>query len=243
MSESVLSDAEKSGLLEKEDMVEYTRKLTDKEIEYNESVTDSDDKISYSPSVIWATDFAEGGEHKGTFVYALYNTVNPTESTIPSDEEETEETEGSGCGEVDPSTFWLSLSSILLGVALLAAIVMLVVKAVRRKKRSKKNTAKTQYKITSRNKTNAEIKAKNEKAAREKAAKEAGSAAENAEEKSETTAEAEEEYTYGDVLEDFSDDTEDTVEEIDDPRIEENETVNEAIEPETAAPSEEDKKE
>ena len=243
VSESVLSDAEKSGLLEKEDMVEYTRKLTDKEIEYNESVTDSDDKISYSPSVIWATDFAEGGEHKGTFVYALYNTVNPTESTIPSDEEETEETEGSGCGEVDPSTFWLSLSSILLGVALLAAIVMLVVKAVRRKKRSKKNTAKTQYKITSRNKTNAEIKAKNEKAAREKAAKEAGSAAENAEEKSETTAEAEEEYTYGDVLEDFSDDTEDTVEEIDDPRIEENETVNEAIEPETAAPSEEDKKE
>ncbi|PWM75247.1 MAG: hypothetical protein DBX59_02120 [Bacillota bacterium] len=233
-----LTTAESSGLISESDMVEYTRKLTDKEIEYNETVTDEDDKFSYQPSVIWASDFAKyGGENKGTFVYAVYNTVNPTESTIPSDEEEDTDG-GSGCQEVDASTFWLSFSSILLGVALLAAIVMLVVKSVRRRKNSKKNTAKTQYKITSRNKTNADVKAKNEKAAREKAAKETETA-DDAEEVNEQP--AEEEYTYGDVLEDFSDDT---VEEIDESIIEENEAVEESLDEAQPAPSsEEDKKE
>ena len=229
VSESVLTDAEKIGRISKSDMTYYTRKLTEKEIAYNETVTDSNDKISYSSGVIWASDFAAyGGENKGTFVYALYNTVNPTESTLPSDEDESGETGGSGCQEVDASTFWLSLSSILLGVALLAAIVMLVVKSLRRRKRSGKHKTKTQYKISSRNKTNAAVKAKNEKAAREKAAQEAEQTSETQENEDGKTEEtpAEEEYTYGDVLEDFSDDT---VEEIDDTLIDENEAIEESV--------------
>lgn len=237
---TVLSEALQNDVIEDEYQLYYTRPLTDKEIEYNDTVTDDDDKISYSAGVVWADNFLKYGdsadERKGTFVYAIYNTVNPVESTIPSDDDTTDDgNTSSGCQDYDASTFWLSLSSLLLGVALLAAIVMVIVKSVRRRRKARKSTAKTQYKITSRNKTNAEVKAKNERIAREKATAAAG-AADDEDDLSETEnaneEPAEEEYTYGDVLEDFSD-NDDTVEEIDDP------LESEEVPVEPAAPAEE----
>lgn len=217
---NVLSSALENATIEEDYQIKYTRPLTDKEKEYNDGVTNADDKISYSAGVVWADNFLKYGsdatEQKGTFVYAIYNTVNPVASTIPSDDDSSDTTDqGAGCQSVDHSTFWLSLSSLLLGVALLAAIIMLIVKAVRRRKKARKSDAKTQYKITSRNKTNAEVKARNEKAARDKIASEAE---EDVQPQEDAAEQPKEEYTYGDVLEDFSDDT---TEEIADPDADE----------------------
>ena len=215
---SVLSDAVKNVVIEESDKVYYTRPLTEKEIEYNKEQANEDDKISYSAGVVWASNLnADGSWSRNTdnvFVYAIYNTINPVESTLTTDGETTDTDTGAGCANVDHSTFWLSLSSILLGVALLVAIVMLIVKAAIRRKRSRKSDAKAQYKITSRNKTNAAVRAKKEQAAKAPALE-----TENSEEPEEKAEEEKEEYTYGEVLEDFGDDEpeNDTVEEIDEP--------------------------
>lgn len=220
---TVLSDAVKNVVIEESDKVYYTRPLTEKEIEYNAEQTDDDDKISYSAGVVWATNLnADGSFDRNTdeiFVYAVYNTINPVESTLTTDDDESDSSSGSGCANIDHSTFWLSLSSLLLGIALLVAIVMLIVKAVIRRRKARKSDAKAQYKITSRNKTNAAVRAKKEQAAKAPVKEELD---EVPEEKPE---EEKEEYTYGEVLEDFGDDEpeNDTVEEIDEPEtIEEN---------------------
>ena len=84
-------------------------------------------------------------------IYAVYNTIDPV-ITDPydneTDEEEGEETET----KVDPAAFWLSLSSIILGVALLVAIIMLFVKNIRRRRKANASDAKSHFKVVSRTK-------------------------------------------------------------------------------------------
>lgn len=233
---TVLDDAVKNVLIDESDKVYYTRPLTEDEIEYNKDQKDDDDKISYKPGVVWASNLDEngGGWKEEAFVYAIYNTIDPVESTLPSDDETDDGSTGTGCADIDHSTFWLSLSSLLLGIALLAAIVMLIVKSVMKRRKARKSDAKAQYKITSRNKTNAAVRAKKEQAAKETPVYEPDA------DEAEPEAEEKEEYTYGDVLEDFGDeeesaDKDDTVEEIDEP-----ETIEENVEIKT---DDEDKKE
>jgi flagellar biosynthesis/type III secretory pathway M-ring protein FliF/YscJ len=83
-------------------------------------------------------------------VYAVFNTIDPVEvDPYANAEEETEEE--SGCtAKTDPSSFWLSFSSILLGVALVFAILMLVVKNIRRRRKANASDAKSHFKVTSR---------------------------------------------------------------------------------------------
>lgn len=131
-----LYDAMKINLTE---LVAYERPLTATEKNFNKEYPDS--AVSYSPTYVWAKN--------DTMLYAIYNTVDAVESN-PYDEIEDED-DGAGCAaETDPSTFWLSFSSILLGVVLVLAIIALLAKTLRRKHLANKNDAKTQYKVKSR---------------------------------------------------------------------------------------------
>ena len=119
--------------------VQYLRPLTKTEEKFNKEYPD--DAVSYSASYVWAKT--------PTVIYAVYNTLE-VEETNPYDSIEDEEEE-TGCkAKTDPSTFWLSLSSILLGVVLALAIIALIVKALRRKHIANKNDAKSLYKVKSR---------------------------------------------------------------------------------------------
>lgn len=118
----------------------YVRELTSTEKAFNKEYPDQ--AVSYGATFVWAkTD---------DICYAIYNTLDPVETdpyeSISDDEEET-----SGCAaETDPSTFWLSFSSILLGVVLVLAILALILKTVHRRRVANKNDAKSQYKVKSR---------------------------------------------------------------------------------------------
>ncbi len=118
----------------------YSRPLTDTEKQFNKEY--SDKAISYAHKIVWAKN--------SDTVYAIFNTLD-VEAVNPYDslEEETTEEEGSGCAaETDPSTFWLSFSSILLTVVLLLAIIALFIKKFRRKNKS--SDAKSHYTVKSR---------------------------------------------------------------------------------------------
>ena len=64
----------------------------------------------------------------------------------PVEEETTTET----IAQADPAAFWLSLSTILLGVALALAIVMLFIKNIRNRRKANKSDAKSHYTVKSR---------------------------------------------------------------------------------------------
>ena len=117
----------------------YQRPLSDTEIEFNAEYPDQ--AVSYSPNYVWAKT--------PTMIYAVYNTidevpVDPYESI--EDEEETKNCNN----DVDPATFWMSFSTILLIVALVLAMVMLIVKKIVRKRKANASDAKSHYKVTSR---------------------------------------------------------------------------------------------
>ena len=132
------------GLSIKDSAKTYTRKLTDVEKQFNNEQSDSATKISYNPSYVWAKD--------ATNIYAIFNTIDPV-VVDPYESETEEEGESSGCvAETDPSTFWLSFSSILLGVVLVLAIIMLIAKNVRRRRKANASDAKSHYTIVSRTK-------------------------------------------------------------------------------------------
>ncbi len=132
----------------------YKRELDSTEIEYNKTHT-GDEAISYDAKYIWAKN--------STIVYAIYNTIEPVAVDPNTTETEDEET-SSGCStSSDPSSFWLSFSSILLAAVLLLAIVMLFIKKFRRNSKSKQSEGKSYYKVTSRastHKANKETKNK-----------------------------------------------------------------------------------
>ncbi len=137
-SSSVLYLAKKSDSSISNNYLLYKRVLTDEEVEFNKE--NPDNKVSYNATIIWAEN--------STTKYAIFNTIEPV-IVSPSVEEETEETEGCGVN-ADPSTFWLSLSSILLAICLIIAIIMLFVKTLRGKKKANKSDAKSHFKVTSR---------------------------------------------------------------------------------------------
>ncbi len=136
----------------------YLRQLDDTEKKYNkENANDASKLISYTPNYIWVKT--------ADTCYAVYNTVDPV-AVNPYNKVEDEESSGSGCAaQSDPSTFWLSFSSILLAVVLVLAIVMLIVKNVRRKRKANKNDAKSHFNVNSRysNKNKAKTKKNSEK--------------------------------------------------------------------------------
>ena len=132
---------------ENAELIAYTRELTETEKSFNNDYPT--EKVSYEPTYIWASN--------DTTVYAVFNTVNAVESN-PYDAKTEEET-GSGCAaSSDPSTFWLSFSSILLAVVLVLAVIALVVKRVMARRKVNKRDAKSQYKVKSRSETQKEIR-------------------------------------------------------------------------------------
>ncbi len=188
---------------DKSELIAYQRELTDLEVKFNNEYPDQ--AVSYLPTYVWAKN--------DTFIYAVYNTLETTE-TDPYDSitDDTDEDLDSGCtAKSDPSTFWLSFSSILLAVILILAIIALFVKNYRRKHRVSKNDAKSHYKVTSRTrvaKKNDEEPEQDETEDKSKTVEEAVSQPELQSEQKETTeaeTEAEpeqqnlDEYVYGDV--------------------------------------------
>ncbi len=189
-------------------LLTYTRELTDLEKKYNSEHSSADD-VKYNPNYVWAKN--------DTMIYAIYNTINPVE-VDPYDKETSDDTAVSdGCtAETDPSTFWLSFSSILLAVALVVAIIMLLIKNIRRRRKANASDAKSHYTITSRTKSKKpakkakkteeiadEVEEVEEEQADEEAVEETEVAEEVIEETSDETEDKKEEtldsYVYGDV--------------------------------------------
>ena len=110
-----------------------------------------------------------------------------------------QEEESAGCSTgADPSTFWLSFSSILLAAVIVLALIALIVKNVIRKHNSAKSDVAIQYKVKSRAETHKAIRKAQEKKAEKEAAEndevapdQADENAEDAEPVNETEAESE----------------------------------------------------
>ena len=122
----------------------HTQELTAKEVEFNAEYPDQ--AISYTAKYVWVKS--------NNFVYAVYNTIDPTVTdpyaSIESEETE-EETEDTGCtAKFDPATFWLQFSTILLAVVLALAVLLLIIKTIR-KNHKKSVKVKSRYTVRSRN--------------------------------------------------------------------------------------------
>lgn len=209
LSGNPLAEATRSAF-EDGDLITYTRPLNDNEEKFNKEYPES--AVTYSENYVWAVN--------DNMVYAIYNTLDPLDNNPYDDIEDDTTDEGSGCNATsDPSTFWLSFSSILLAAVLIAAIIALIVKRVRRKAKARRSDAKSHYKVKSRiqiSKDNKKVNAK--KKAEEQAENDNGdnqpaeedtsvgaTETENAE-SAETPAENRDldEYVYGEV-QDFGD--------------------------------------
>ena len=114
----------------------YVRELTDLEISFNKKYADQ--AIEYTPTYVWAQN--------EKLIYASYATIevedyDPFDSIV--------EEEGSGCtAETDPSTFWLSFSSILLAVVLILAIIIVFIKQIRRRRKYYSHDKRENFKIS-----------------------------------------------------------------------------------------------
>lgn len=129
-------------IIDSNSLIAYQRELTEREIEYNNDTTKKGDNVVYYPKYIWAqTD---------NLIYAIYNTINPTPVDPYNNEPIDTETKDESLINTDPATFWLSFSSIVLGVVLILAIVMLFVKNIRRRKKANASDAKSHYTVKSR---------------------------------------------------------------------------------------------
>ena len=138
------------------DLIAYTRELTDTEKSFNEEYPNN--TVSYSPKYVWANN--------DTTVYGVFNTINPVESN-PYDSIEKDE-DGSGCARTsDPSTFWLSFSSIVLAIVLILAIAALFIKRFRLRRKANRSDAKAQYKVKSRTESQKAINRIKERKAKE----------------------------------------------------------------------------
>lgn len=125
-------------------LIAYQRELNEDEIEYNKQYPDS--AISYQPNYVWASN--------SKFILASLNSIDPVYNNPFDDIEDSTDEAGSGCtAETDPSTFWLSFSSILLGVVLILAIIALFIKNIRRRRSYNAADDKGNFKIQSKAKT------------------------------------------------------------------------------------------
>ncbi len=130
----------------------YQRELTDTEKQFNADYPDK--AISYNANYVWAKN--------DTTVYAIYNTIDPIVSdpyaNIPTEDD------GNGCAATsNPSTFWLSFSSIVIASALVLAVIALIVKTIVRKRKANASDAKSHFTVTSRIKTKKDAEKKVEK--------------------------------------------------------------------------------
>lgn len=166
------------------ELLTYTRELSATEIKFNDEYRSDKDveQVKYSENYVWAKN--------STMIYAVYNTLDPVETdpyaNIPEDDNTSE-----GCvAETDPSTFWLSFSSILLGVALVIAIIMLFIKNIRRRRKANASDAKSHFTVTSRTKIKKDAENMKKAAAKkEKAVEEVKEETEEVEELDETVEE------------------------------------------------------
>lgn len=215
--------------------ITFKRELTDKEIAYNDENPDT--PITVTEKYVWLTN--KDADGTTTFVYAIYNSIDP-KITIPTVTEEVEDEttdatveEGKGC-KAQGGAFWLQFANILLATLLILIVLFIVVKHFR-KKFKKTQKVKSHYNVSSRNKVLNETKKaeKIEKSinkANEEPATETEEVVEdvveevnNEEPATETEEVAEEtEYTYGEVLEDFGDDVVVDGQEIELPKDDEN---------------------
>ncbi len=182
-----------------DELLIHKRDLTKTEIKFNGEQEDASKLVSYQAKYVWAKN--------DTMIYGVYNTIDPVENDPYANQtEEDTEDEKTGCtAETDPATFWLSFSSILLGVALVLALVMLIVKNTVRRRKANASDAKSHYKVTSRTKqkpkTTAQVKVKEEPADEEveEIAEEEPVVEEEVSEETESGEQTLDEYVYGDV--------------------------------------------
>ncbi len=118
----------------------YKPVLTEREKEYNKKYPES--AVSYAANYIWA--------ETNKMIYAAYNLQDP----IVNDPFESVDTDDSTSSDtnsnINSGNLWLSLSSIILGVSLLGAIIALIVKNVRRRRIANASDAKVHYDVRSR---------------------------------------------------------------------------------------------
>ena len=145
VSGNPLYELTKNGFEETDTLVTYKRELTELEKKFNKEYPSQ--KVSYDTKYVWAKT--------SNFLYAIYNNIDVKENNpYDSITEETKESCNSGCtATTDPSTFWLSFSSIVLGAILFLAILALIIKNILRKNKANASDAKSHYKVTSRIKT------------------------------------------------------------------------------------------
>jgi hypothetical protein len=200
------------------ELLAFRRNLTEDEVNFNAEYPDQ--AVEYFTTYVWAKNSLS--------VYADYSTLDDTKViTNPYDSIKEEET-ASGCAAAtDPSTFWLSFSTIILIVALVLAFIALIAKNVIRKRKANASDAKSHYKVTSRIKKKPEVKedVKVEENVDTKEETEEVETAETTEttktveteevsndtedttestKTTETTVEETDGYVYGDVIEDFT---------------------------------------
>ncbi len=196
------------GSISKGDVITYklhTRELSELEEQFNEDYPD--EKIEYRQNYIWLTT--------KSIIYSSFNTIDPV-ANDPYADKDTSTDSDSGCSaESDPSTFWLSFSSILLGVVLVVAIIALIAKKAILKYRANKSDAKIHYNVSSRAKALKDVERKKRIAVQKEEDEEVEQIEETEEivqenlVENETTTEQSNEtlddYVYGEV-QDFGDD-------------------------------------
>ena len=173
----------------------HQRELDAIEEKFNNEQSSVDTKVSYDAKYVWVK-----GEN---FAYAVYNTIDPVAVDPYANETEDEESANGGCtAETDPSTFWLSFSSILLGAVLVLAIIMLFVKNIKRRHKRNEKDAKSHYNVKSRyNKKNKSSKPKKQEFDdyEEEVEEPVTPAEEVVEEQPNEETETPDDYVYGDV--------------------------------------------
>lgn len=187
-----------------EEQVKHQRAWTALEDEFNAKHPNEaleNGQGNYAPKIVWvSTD---------NYIYAVFNTIDPV-AVDPDGHTHDHEDASEGCtAETDPSTFWLSFSSIILAVVLVAAIIALFVKNIRRRHKFSKSDAKSHYTVTSRVKSQKKAKKVKSEVLEKESASEDVEIAEDEineeiseDEAKETTEEKEEvldDYVYGEV--------------------------------------------
>lgn len=123
-------------------LLTHLRELSKIEKKYNADENKQGANVVYQPKYIWAqTD---------TMIYAIYNTIDPIYENPYDYEPIEDEKEDDSLINRDPATFWMSFSTILLGVALVVALTMLIIKNIRRKRKASVSDAKSHYTVRSR---------------------------------------------------------------------------------------------
>ena len=125
---------------EGDELITYERELTDLEKQFNLEYPEQ--QVTYNTKYVWAKN--------ATTIYAVFNSLDVIEEDPYRNIVEEESTDSGCTAKTDPSTFWLSFSSLVLAVALLTAIIALVIKGIRRKMKYRKSDAKSHYNVKSR---------------------------------------------------------------------------------------------